>query len=466
MKITSPEDKAMSRKSTRLRISFVLTMVLGATLALAESPEERGDRLEREIEQLRTMIAELQEESGGNARLSEIERQLGILAEEVESLKVGEEIPVATSSSPIPGLAPAAAKVYRKDTGLSIGGYGEGLLEVYDDTRDDGVASGKTNTVDLLRAILYFGYKFDERFIFNSEIEFEHSTTSESGSASVEFAYLDYLYRPGFNIRGGLLLVPMGLINEVHEPTTFLGAKRPETETRIIPSTWRENGVGVHGSLGGFTYRTYAVNGLDASGFSAAGLRGGRQKGSKAKIDDLAWVGRADWIGTPGLTAGFSAYHGDSGQDLTLADGSGVDVPTTIWEAHVEWSVKGLELRGLYANSTLDHVAALNEALGLEGKASVGEEMEGYYLEAGWDLFARRRGSQSLTPFLRWERVDTQKEVPDGWERSGATDNEILTLGLAYQPIEQIIIKIDWQDIDNAAGTGTDQFNVAFGYIF
>jgi hypothetical protein len=456
----------MSRKTTRLRISFFLAISLGATLALAESPEERADRLEREIEQLRTMIAEIQEESGEDDRLSEIERQLGILAEEVENLKIGEEIPVATSSDPIPGLAPAAAKVYRKDQGLSIGGYGEGLLEIFDDTRDDGSASGKTNTFDLLRAIVYFGYKFTDRFVFNSEIEFEHSTTSESGSASVEFAYLDYLYRPGFNVRGGLLLVPMGFVNEVHEPTTFLGARRPETEARIIPSTWRENGVGVHGSLGGFTYRTYLLNGLDASGFSAAGLRGGRQKGSKAKIDDAAWVGRADWIGTPGLMAGFSAYFGDSGQDLTAPDGSGVDVPTRIWEAHVEWRIKGLELRGLYANSNLEDVAALNEALGLVGGASVGEEMEGAYLQAGWDLLARRQGRQSLTPYLRWERVNTQKKVPNGWEKDGAADTEIFTLGLAYQPIEQLIIKIDWQDIDNAAGSGVDQFNVAFGYIF
>ena len=456
----------MPRRFTRLCFSFILVMSLGTTFALAETPEEKADRLEREIEQLRTMIGDLKEESGEDDRLTEIERQLGILAEEVENLKIGEEIPVAASSESIPGLAPAAAKVYQKSQGLSIGGYGEALLEVFDDTRDDETVSGKTNTFDFLRAIVYFGYKFNDRFVFNSEIEFEHSTTSESGSASVEFAYLDYLYRPAFNIRGGLLLVPMGLINELHEPTTFLGAKRPETERRIIPSTWRENGIGVHGSLGGFTYRTYVMNGLDASGFSAAGLRGGRQKGSKAKIDDAAWVGRADWIGTPGLMAGVSAYFGDSGQDLTAADGSGIDVPTTIWEAHIDWRFKGLELRGLYAASSLDDVASLNEALGYEGSASVGEEMEGYYLQAGWDLFSRRQGRQSLTPYLRWESVDTQKKVPAGYERNGATETEIFTLGLAYQPIEQIIIKLDWQDIDNAAGTGVDQFNVAFGYIF
>jgi hypothetical protein len=456
----------MFRGILRISVILVLFSATGPALVWAETPEEKAERLEREILQLREAIAALETSSDEADRLAEIERQLGILAEEVENLKVGEEMPSAMSGEPIPGLAPAASKVYRTSQGLSIGGYGEALLEVFDDTRDDGEPSDKTDTFDLLRAIFYFGYKFDDRFVLNTEIELEHSTTSKSGSASVEFAYLDYLYKPGFNVRGGLLLVPMGLINEIHEPTTFLGAKRPETERRIIPSTWRENGLGIHGTLGGFTYRTYAMNGLDAAGFSASGLRGGRQKGSKAKFDDIAWVGRADWIGTPGLMAGLSAYHGDSGQDLTNEDGSSVSVPTTIFEAHVDWRFKGLELRALYARSELDDVAALNEALGLEGSASVGEEMEGYYLQAGWDVLSRRQGRQSLTPYVRWETVDTQKRVPDGWERNPATDTEIFTLGLAYQPIEQIIVKIDWQDIDNGAGTGVDQFNVAFGYIF
>lgn len=450
----------------RMGVSFIIVIAIGATLVSAETPEERADRLEREIEQLRAAIAGLKSESSDSDRLAEIERQLGILAEEVENMKIGEEVIEVSRESSMPGLAPAASKVYRKDQGLSIGGYGEVLLEVFDDEKDDGSPSGKTDTFDMLRGIVYFGYKFNERFVFNSEIEFEHGSTSKKGSASVEFAYIDYLYRPELNFRGGLLLTPMGLVNELHEPTTFLGAKRPETERRIIPTTWRENGFGLHGELGGFTYRSYLMNGLDGSGFSASGLRGGRQKGSKAKAEDFAWVGRVDWTDTPGLIAGLSAYVGDSGQGLTADDGSSIDVPTTIWEAHVDWRFRGLELRGLYARSELDDVAALNDALGYEGSASVGEEMEGYYLQAGWDLFARRQGSQSLIPYVRWENVDTQKKVPDGYERSGSTDTEIFTLGLAYQPIEQIIIKVDYQDIENAAGTGVDQVNVALGYIF
>ena len=134
---------------------------------------------------------------------------------------------------------------------------------------------------------------------------------------SVEFAALDYLYHPALNFRAGLVLVPMGFVNEVHEPPFFLGTQRPTPERAIIPSTWRENGVGIYGELGEgrLQYRAYAVNGFDASGFTSSGLRGGRQKGSRAKANDLGFVGRVDFEPLAGWLVGGSYYRGDSGQD-------------------------------------------------------------------------------------------------------------------------------------------------------
>ena len=442
-------------------------MVLCAAVAAAqETDDDRLRHLEQEVVELTTAIAELREAGIAEERLAEIERRIEILAEEVENLKVGDDTIMATRDEAVPGLGPAASKVYRKDSGLSIGGYGEMLLEKYDSTRDDGSDSGKTDQFDFLRGIVYVGYKFNDSFVFNSELELEHASTSEGGSASVEFAYVDYLHSAPFNLRAGLVLLPMGFINELHEPTVFLGARRPETEQRIIPTTWRENGVGAFGDLGGFTYRTYIVNGLDGSGFSAAGLRGGRQKGARAKAEDLAWVGRVDYTGMPGLLAGASLYAGNSGQALESASGGDIDVPTLIAEVHADYRWRGLELRGLYARADLDDVAELNLALGLEGVASVGEALEGGYLQAGFDVLARRAGRSSLIPYLRWEQVNTQASVPDGYGANPATDTEIFTLGLAYQPIEQLVVKLDYQDVDNGAGTGVDQFNLGLGYIF
>ncbi len=427
--------------------------------------QTKVERLEQEVAELKAAIEELRALGIAEQRLDEIERKIEILAAEVEDLKVGEAAVTASREAALPGLGPAASKVYQKESGVSIGGYGEALYESFADERDDGSDSGKTDQFDLLRAVFYFGYKFNERFLFNSEIEFEHASTSESGSASVEFAYVDYLYRSWFNARAGLVLIPMGFVNELHEPTVFLGAKWPETESRIIPTTWRENGFGAYGDVGGFTYRSYIVNGLDASGFGAGGLRGGRQKGSKAKAEDLAWVGRFDYTGVPGLLAGGSLYVGDSGQGLTGADGGDIGVKTVIWEGHLDYRYRGFELRGLYSRADLDDVAALNAALGLEGSASVGEVLQGTYLQGGYDLL-RGRDDRSLVPYLRWESIDTQHEVPDGYQSNPANDRRILTLGLAYQPIEQLIIKLDYQEVDNEATTGVDQFNVGLGYIF
>src|SRR5438477_50729 len=81
------------------------------------------------------------------------------------------------------------------------------------------------------------------------EIEVEHavSASDKGGEVEVEFAYLDYLFSKSLRARAGLMLIPMGLVNELHEPPTFLGALRPDVEERLIPSTWRELGAGVYG---------------------------------------------------------------------------------------------------------------------------------------------------------------------------------------------------------------------------
>jgi len=440
-------------------------MLTVAGVVAAEDVEDPVSRLEREVAELKAAMEELRAEGMAEARLAEIERRLEILAEEVENLKVGEAAVTVSRDGEYSGLGPAASKVYAKEQGVSIGGYGEALLELFDDEREDGLPAAKTDRFDFLRAVVYFGYKFSDSWVFNSEIEYEHASTSTGGSVSVEFAYLDYLYRKQLNLRAGLVLLPMGWLNELHEPTVYLGAVRPRTERQIIPSTWRENGIGAYGALGGFNYRTYVVNGLDASGFSAAGLRGGRQKGAKAKAEDFAWVGRLDYTAVPGLTAGLAGYFGNSGQDLEDAGGRSIPVGTSIFDLHLEYRYRGLELRGLWARAELDDVARLNEALGYEGIESVGETLGGGYLQAGYDVLAGR-GKSSLTPYLRWEQLNTQQEVPEGWSANPANDVQVLTLGLAYQPIEQLIFKAEFQNIDNEAETGVDQFNLSMGYIF
>ena len=384
----------------------------------------------------------------------------------MEQLRSGEpEIEVTDAEARSKGLGPAAAAIYRKQRGVAIAGYGEMLYNNFSGRNESGDPVSKTSEFDFLRWILYAGYRFNDRIIFNSEIEVEHGSTSLGGSASVEFAYLDFLVNDHLTLRGGLLLVPMGLVNELHEPTVFVGANRPETEKRIMPSTWRENGFGFVGSAGIVDYRVYVVNGLLGSKFSSNGLRGGRQKGYKAKSSHMAVVTRIDVNPTPGVFFGGSFYNGGSGQGLAF-DGQDLDVGTRIGELHAQIQMEGFDLRGLYASATLDDVAELNQALGYTGKNSVGEKQQGGYLQLGYNLLATSQENVRLMPYFRIESLDTQASVPVGYERNPARDRTFHTFGFELKPISNVVVKFDHQWNRNRAKTGLDQFNISMGYAF
>ena len=157
-----------------------------------------------------------------SARITELERQIEAVTRELERMQLGGDVVEADTA--IGGLPFGASKVYQVQRGVSIGGYGEILYENYAGQQDGGAASGATDQFDALRAIFYVGYKFNDRVLFNSEIEIEHAT-----EAFLEFAYVDYLLTEGVGLRGGLLLAPMGLVNELHEPPTSSArsARRP-----------------------------------------------------------------------------------------------------------------------------------------------------------------------------------------------------------------------------------------------
>jgi hypothetical protein len=418
------------------------TAVAAAACALNASAQQLSNQQPQSTEERLAQV---------EAHNKELERRIDLLAEDVQGFSLSEVI--GPLGAGVPGLGPAASKVYGIDHGVSLGGYGEFLYQdVESDAGDD--------TIDALRAVLYVGYRFDERWLLNSEIEFEHGG-EETG---VEFAYLDYLASEAFNVRAGLLLIPMGFLNELHEPTTFYSARRPETERRIRPSTWREVGAGAHGGFGDFVYRTYVVNGFDATGFSDAGLRDGRQNGSEALAEDLAVTGRLDWMGIEGTTLGVSGYFGDAAQDQV----PDADVGTAIWEAHAEWSWRGLRARGLLTQASLDDVEELNNELGLTGDASVGEELAGWYAELGYDVFSwlRPGGEAELIPFVRYETFDTQDEVPSGFASNPENDVDILTVGLDWKPIPGIVVKADFMDIEDGADESSKQFNIGLGYVF
>ncbi len=451
------------------RVMTLTAVIAGPLLAQEPDLEKRLEELQRQVELLQQELA-----ARDSATVAELRRQIEIITRELEEMKLGREV-VVQADTGVYGFGPAASKVYQVNQGVSIGGYGEMLYERFSGKREDGTPSDKTDQIDFLRAVVYVGYKFDERFLFNSELEFEHASTGQAGSVSVEFAYLDYLAWENAGLRAGLVLVPMGFLNELHEPSTFLGTERPETERRIIPTTWRENGIGAFGDLGGFALRGYVVNGLDAvgggsskaDGFSASGLRGGRQKGSKAVAENFAGVARVDYVGALGLTVGTSVYAGKSGQGASSPlDGSTIDALTAIWEGHAEYRARGLDLRGVFALAHVDDVEHINAAKDLTGDESVGERQVGWYLQAGYDVLHSAATTHQVIPYVRYEQIDTQARVPDGFAADPANDASIVSIGAAWKPITNLVVKADYQIRSNKADTGIDQFNAAIGYVF
>jgi uncharacterized small protein (DUF1192 family) len=234
------------------------------------------DALRLRIKVLEDLVTRLLDEiertrAGGTAQkdasIAELQKQVQALTEEIQRLK---EAGTPSGADAGGGFEPGWSKVYRARRGLVIGGYGSGLFEMISSTHDDDTPSNAVNRADLTEAFLYFGYRFDDRFLFNSSLGIEHALVEDGseGEATVEFAYLDWKATQKLGVRGGLLLLPLGWLNEDHEPTSYPGARRPDVELRIIPSTWREMGIGAYGEAGPVTWRAYVVTSLDASGFT------------------------------------------------------------------------------------------------------------------------------------------------------------------------------------------------------
>ncbi len=400
--------------------------------------------------------------------IARLKAQIEAITQELEQLKLGKEV-VARADTSSFGFGPAASKVYRGGEGVSIGGYGEFAYRHIAATRQDGLPSGGDDEIDALRGIVYVGYKFAPRILFNSEIEFEHASTERAGAVSLEFAYVEYGLSPRFGVRAGLLLSPMGLLNELHEPPVFLGSTRPETEQFIVPSTWAENGLGIFGQAGGLSYRAYLMNGFDAvggrnaegEGFTGSeGLRGGRQGGSKALAETFGVAARVEYATREGLTIGGSGYVGDAGQTQTFA------VRTAVGEGHVQYRARGFDLRGLVAIASVSDGAQINAAKGLVGDESVGSRLVGWYLQGGYDVLRSSRTGHQLIPYVRYERLNPQDEVPAGFAPDPSNDRRILALGAAWKPIPNVALKADYQIQRNRATSGVNRLQVNLGYLF
>ncbi len=396
--------------------------------------------------------------------LRDLARKVEILTEELEKTKLGE---VAEASyEPQRGLGPGASRVYQlKKTGVSIAGYGEVLYQNYAKKRDDNLDANKPDQIDYLRNVVYFGFRFNDWILFNSEIEFEHASTGKRGEVSVEFGYIELMLSKNFNLRAGMVLPPLGIINEKHEPSTFLSTLRPQVERFIIPSTWRTNGVGVYGEIvPDLNYRAYVVEGFDAKSFSdAEGIRGGRQSGSLALAEDFGYTGRIEYAGLPGTTLGASFYYGNSGQGAKDSLGT-ITAATSIVSVHIEFAYKGFDLRAVAGQTHLDQAGRVS----VLARKTVASKTNGWYVVGGYDLMPLLApgSEQALIPFVQYEKLNTHAEVAAGFAANPANSRSVLTVGMHYKPHPNVACKFDFNNLNNRAGTGIDQWNLAIAYLY
>jgi hypothetical protein len=272
--------------------------------------------------------------------------------------------------------------------------------------------------------------------------------------------------------------MPFGFINQSHEPPVFYGVERNEVETRIIPSTWREGGIGIYGVTDfGLAWDTGITTGFDVSKFDdpSSPLRTVHQELQFAKSRDLAVYGALNYRGISGFTVGGALFSGNSGQgnaafkaDPTQPDFSGINARVTLWDVHARWRQRGWDLQTVYAKGKIGDADRIDQTLQNFNLANsvnrpiVPRAFYGWLAQASYTVW--ERGDMSLTPFVRYEKYDTQSQLPTGLASDPANADRVTTLGLSFKPHPQVVLKMDYQKFkDNPLN---DRFNLGLGYMF
>ena len=354
---------------------------------------------------------------------------------------------------------------------LMLGGYAQ--IDFNQPIEGGTFTNGK---LDVHRMVLMLGYRFNDQISFMSEIEIEHAS-----EIYLEQAYLNYRFRDWLQLRAGLLLVPMGIINENHEPPTFNGVERPSLDYYVVPTTWREIGIGFAGNLRevSLNYQLYVINGVlgydgNPKLNGSSGFRSGRQKGISSVIGSPNVSGRIEYYGLAGLTLGLSGYGGKTQTSLNRGiasddqlaierrDSSVVNMTMAGFDAR--YQVHGFSLRGQFNYAVFGNSADYNAFTG----SDLGSSMMGFYLEGAYDVFHSFESiSHQLTPFVRYENYNTQNSVEEGLSVSDAYHREEIIAGLGWKPVSNVALKADYQLVRSKAESSFNGIlNLGIGLMF
>jgi hypothetical protein len=352
---------------------------------------------------------------------------------------------------------------------VQIGGYAQ--IDYNQPVKEGQMSNGN---LDVHRMVLLFGYRFNERTNFVTEIEVEHVK-----EVFVEQAFLNYEILPWLDFRGGLMLVPMGIINEYHESPTFNGVERPNLDNAIVPTTWREIGAGFTGRIdnASLKYQLYVMNGFN--GYNGGGvfrgsdgLRKGRQKGAKSFMSSPTLATKIDYYGISGLKLGFSTYNGKS--QSTMFDGLDEDNVTSINVA--DSSVVGISMIGFdarYLKGAFEARGQLNVANikntdqynSFTGK-DLGSQLFGWYAEIAYNLLHSSETEQKLVPFIRYEKYNTHAKTEGVLGVNDEYDRADITVGAGWWLSSGAVLKADYQFFSNALNNSSGQFNMGIGIWF
>ncbi len=356
-------------------------------------------------------------------------------------------------------LTNTAGKMMEDEKKLTVGGYAQ--IDYNQPLVNGSFSNGN---LDVHRMVLMFGYKFNERTQFISEIEFEHVK-----EVYVEQAFLQYEILPWLKFRGGLMLIPMGIINEFHEPSTYNGVERPNLDKYIVPSTWREIGAGFAGVFpsAALSYQIYVVNGFkgyDGSAHlsGANGFRKGRQKGAESFMSSPNLTFKVNYFGISGLQLGLSTYTGKTQSTLyegieksdqgaiAIADSSVVSLSMIGIDAR--YQLGGLHLRGQANYGVVSNSVSYNEFSG----SDLGSTLGGWYGEVSYNLFhGVKRFETELIPFVRYEQYNTHASVEGNTAMNPSYDRTDLTIGLGWKLTRGAMLKMDYQMFTNNGTSDT-----------
>ncbi len=446
--------------------SFLTLPVLAQTEA---DREKRLSELERKIRLL--------DPSFSAPPVNDFDQRLILAERKIDELlgrSVSQNVVSTAQPLPAPNASPSAATSplqplsitgdYQTssegETRLPVSGYMEAHFNKN---------SGEPGVADFHRFVLLFGHSFSSRIKFWSELEVEHALVEggeKLGEVALEQAYLDFLITPRFNLRAGMVLTPVGILNERHEPPAFHGVERTFVETLIIPTTWREMGVGFTGDLGrGFRYRTYMLSALNPLGFNAeSGITEGRRSGFDASFRNPAFAGRLEYAGVRRLTLGLSSYTG-------IASSPNLAVTPRVSIAAVDgrYSFRRMDFRALFANAWISRTGELNHALERRFgvNPNVARLMRGYYFEPAVHILPRRLRTD-LALFARYEKYNTQQQMAAGFTALPEFDRRSVITGITYKPNADIAIKFDYVFNRNASQVfpALNGLNLGIGWWF